>query len=518
MVGKPEQRASKGLSRLEDITRLISEWVWEADAEGRLTYASERVTEILGWIPIQIHGKTFFELGRFVDENGTESPPDLEKPFRELLFEAKTRTGDQRLLLLSGLPFYDKDTWSIEGYCGTAEDITDQRHALDEMRLAKREAEKANLAKSDFLSSMSHELRTPLNAIIGFGQMLEYNPKEPLTKSQKESVDLILKGGSHLLQLINDVLELAKIEAGKMELFIEDVPLSGIAKEALPLVSDMADRRNIRISMPDSTSYATTVRADFTRLKQVLLNLMSNAIKYNRDGGSVVVTFEQSEANMQRISVTDTGPGIPWDRQGELFTAFNRLDAANTEIEGTGIGLVICKDLVNLMGGSIGFESEVGKGSTFWFEVPLATAASEESSISDGAVDEAQAQLPDIYGTILYVEDNPSNLKLMETIVSRIKGLSILSAHTAELGIEVALSKQPDLIILDINLPGMSGIDALRKLKDFDETKDIPVIALSAAATKADIDKGIKAGFRQYLTKPIQVLEITEAIKSYVAL
>jgi PAS domain S-box-containing protein len=399
------------------------------------------------------------------------------------------------------------------GWVGIHVDITAIKEAMES-------ADKANLAKSEFLSAMSHELRTPMNAILGFAQMLDYNPKEPLSKLQKESVDHILKGGQHLLELINDILDLARIEAGRVELSIENISPMKILDECLSLITNMAEERGIEISTPEPGEEVPAVLADHTRFKQVLLNLMSNAVKYNRENGTVFIQFEKTTgANLEaaagamlRISVTDTGAGIPEEKQIELFKPFSRLGAENSEIEGTGIGLVVCKDLVDLMNGAVGMQSEVGKGSSFWFELPLAEAA--HGGTRSSPEDLTEELISDVSGTLLYVEDNPDNLKLMELIVARMEGMAMISTHTGELGIELARAEKPELIILDINLPGMNGIETLKKLQIHESTRNIPVLALSAAATARDIEKGMEAGFLRYLTKPILVPEVMEAIQT----
>ncbi|PCI40414.1 MAG: hypothetical protein COB46_06820 [Rhodospirillaceae bacterium] len=396
------------------------------------------------------------------------------------------------------------------------EDTVAQR--TEQLVKARDEAEQANAAKSEFLSSMSHELRTPMNAILGFGQMLQLNPYEPLTKSQSEGIDHIMKGGQHLLELINDVLDLVKIETGQIELSLEPIDPMSVIEACVPLIGPMVKKNSITLNLPEQSTAYPQVQADFTRFKQVLLNLLSNAVKYNVENGHVELSIKDTGQGTVRISVQDTGQGIPLKNQSELFVPFSRLGAVNSDIEGTGIGLVITKDLVKLMGGEIGFKSALGQGTTFWVELPVAELqkAVVTPPQTNAAPNQAQ-QLPAIKGTLLYVEDNPENLKLMELIVSRVDGLSMVSAHTGELGVKLAKSEKPDIIILDINLPGMSGIDVIHELRRDVKMKNTPIFALSAAATKRDIEIGLSAGFQKYLTKPIIVPDMLKEIENALA-
>jgi len=383
------------------------------------------------------------------------------------------------------------------------------------LKKAKEDADNANRAKSEFLSSMSHELRTPMNSILGFGQLLSFDPDQPLSDDQQESVQHIMKSGRHLLELIDEVLDLAKIEAGKIGISIEDVAPEEVIDECLSIVSTMAQDRAITVSLSDRALNLPLIRADRLRFKQTLLNLMSNAVKYNRENGAVLVDFQETAENMLRISVTDTGNGIPADRLSELFQPFSRLGAENTEIEGTGIGLVICKNLVESMHGVIGVASDIGKGATFWFELPLARehdAASSATAVS--LAEDIEEAAKGLSGKILYVEDNKDDLELMEKTIARIEGLSLISAHNVEIGIELAKSEQPDVILLDINLPGMNGVETLEVLRGIESTRDIPVLALSAAVTNTDIERGMAAGFLNYLTKPIDVKALMKELES----
>lgn len=400
-------------------------------------------------------------------------------------------------------------------YVGIMHDISERVKTQEILKASKEMAEKASQAKSEFLSSMSHELRTPLNAILGFGQMLDMNAKEPLSARQKECVTHIMRGGRHLLNLINDVLDLAKIEAGRVVLSIDVVSPGKVVSECLTLIAPLAEDKGVALKLPAMEGEWPNIWADHTRLKQVLLNLLSNAVKYNRPEGSVTLSVGEVEGGRLRFKVSDTGFGIPKDRQRDLFKPFHRLDAENSEIEGTGIGLVITKDLVELMDGTIGLESEEGRGSVFWIDMPLAAGSQAAAVLRKGETrkNKLEGERP-VNGTLLYVEDNPENLKLMELIVGKIEGLSMVSAHTGELGLEMARASKPDLIILDINLPGMSGLELVRRLKKDAVTAQIPVLALSAAATQNDIDEGLKAGFDRYLTKPVIVPEVLDAIET----
>lgn len=400
---------------------------------------------------------------------------------------------------------------NLRGFAKLTRDLTARNKVELALTDAKATAEKANLAKSDFLSSMSHELRSPLNAILGFAQLME-SDEPPPTESQKESISQILHAGWYLLELINEILDLAVIESGKLSISLEPVSLAEIMAECQSMIEPLAQRRGISMSFP-RFEQPYSVMADRTRVKQVLINLLSNAIKYNQAGGSVVVDCCASQRpGFVRVAVTDTGAGLPPEKLAQLFEPFNRLGQASNAEEGTGIGLVVSKRLVELMNGVIGVESTVGTGSIFWVEllstesISLAVAAETTAAVAMTAPDGTHQR------TLLYVEDNPANLKLVERLVARRSDLRLLSAIDGNRGVELARSRRPDVILMDINLPGISGTEALRILRDDKATAHIPVVALSANAMPRDIERGMEAGFFRYLTKPIRVDEFMDAL------
>lgn len=394
---------------------------------------------------------------------------------------------------------------------GIVQDITHQKETEAALTQAKNMADQANSAKSDFLSSMSHELRTPLNAILGFGQLLDYSPKTPLSHTQKNYVDQILKGGAHLLELINEVLDLAKIEVGKLALIIEEVNAIDVILECACFINTIAREKNVTVQFNHDQD-ELYILADETRFKQVILNLLSNAVKYNKKDGLVLISIIECNDNQYQIEIKDTGFGISKDQQNDVFKPFCRLGQESSDIEGTGIGLTFTKEIIEKMNGSIGFESVESNGSCFWIKLPGANNdQSVASTLKKSPID--LQQLISSKATLLHIEDNPDNLKLIEMLIETIPNLSFISAHNAELGIKLAINKQPDIIVLDINLPGMNGFEALKKLKNNDKTRHIPVMALSANAMKNDIKKGINAGFLFYLTKPVNVNEFLNAIE-----
>jgi len=403
------------------------------------------------------------------------------------------------------------DYAAIIGYLLIGTDNSVRKQVELELKQAMSIAEKANLAKSDFLSSMSHELRTPLSAILGFAQLIESGTPQP-TPSQKRSVDQILQAGWYLLELINEILDLSLIESGKLSLSPEPMSLVEVMLECQAMIEPQAQKRGISVSFPQF-EIAYFVKADRTRVKQVLINLLSNAIKYNKVDGTVVVTCLLSTPGRIRICVKDTGEGLSPEKLAQLFQPFNRLGQEASVEEGTGIGLVVCKRLVELMGGVIGVESMVGKGSVFWIELNL-TAKPQVIASPDGpaAITQAPAPAHAHLRTLLYVEDNPANLMLVEDLIARRPDIRLLSARDGLHGIEIARASQPDVILMDINLPGISGIKALKILAEDPATKHIPVVALSANAMHHDIEKGLEAGFFRYLTKPIKVNEFMDTL------
>jgi signal transduction histidine kinase/ActR/RegA family two-component response regulator len=399
------------------------------------------------------------------------------------------------------------------GTDNTARQLVDtERKRLEHVLLEKNvELERANQAKSDFLSSMSHELRSPLNAILGFAQLMAIDAAT-ITPPQKASIDQILQAGWYLLELINGILDLAQIESGKLSLSLERVSLPEVMVECQAMIEPLCQTRDIRMSFCQFEP-PCFVHADRTRLKQVVINLLSNALKYNSAGGSVTVECTTSTPGRVRISVRDTGAGLPSEKLAQLFEPFNRLGQETGPEEGTGIGLVVSKRLVELMGGAIGVESTVGVGTVFWVELNAAVALQADAEGSGSmATPEPQLFQGPRLRTLLYVEDNPANLSLVEQLVARCSDLRLLSARSGDVGVQMARASLPDAILMDINLPGLSGLDALKILRADPVTAQIPVVALSANAMPRDIKKGLEAGFVRYLTKPIKVNEFMETL------
>ena len=374
------------------------------------------------------------------------------------------------------------------------------------LRQAREEADRANMAKSDFVSRMSHELRTPMNAVLGFAQLLEL---DGLTPEQHEAVGHIIDGGKHLLGLINEVLDISRIEAGHLALSIEPVEVDDLLRATIDLVQPLAAERQIRIAAPRRA--ARFVLADQQRLKQVLINLLSNAIKYNRLGGSVTLRFEE-RAERLRFAVADTGIGIGAEKLNQLFTPFERLGAEQSTVEGSGLGLAVTKRLIEAMGGIIWVDSVVGQGSTFWLELPMTQCpmANAEGDQSTPANDDPAP--PILHRSLLCIDDNASNIKLIERVVRKRPAIELLVAHDGASGLDLAYEHAPDAILLDLNLPDISGHDVLRQIKRDPKLAMIPVIMVSADATPGRIERLIAAGARDYVVKPIDVKRLLEVL------
>jgi len=479
-----------------------------ATAPTRAVYISPNVERILGHTAEQARGVAgFWEAHIHPDDLETyraaiASALRERKTQFELEVRLQHKDGAYRWIHSLFCVEYDRGgtPTSVLGY---DQDVTARRAAEDALKRAQEEADRANQAKSEFLSRMSHELRTPLNAILGFAQLLEIGS---LNDKQRESIDFILKGGHHLLGLINEVLDIARVEAGRLSLSLEPVSAREVVQESLDLVRPLAAEMGIHLDVPGTAVPERNILADRQRIKQVLLNLLANAIKYNRRGGRVTLSCAEPEAG-QRIEVSDTGPGIPPDKMARLFTPFERLGAEGTSIQGTGLGLALSKRLVEAMGGTLGVESAVGKGSTFWVEFSTAESPLERVRGQD-AITPVVVGARSGAATVLYVEDNVSNFKLIEELMALRPGVKLIPAMQGRMGLDLARQHHPHVILLDVHLPDISGDEVLRRLRDDPETRHIPVVVISADATSRQIDRLRAAGAREYLTKPLDIKKL----------
>lgn len=509
------KRAERELLVFKRVFDSAEQGIGITDGDGCLLYSNPTHDRLLGYSPgecIGMHFSSFIAEGSRSWAQEELQASITEGRGRSGLMTVRRKDGSE-LVVTSSAGFIVGNGPKPEYLFNIFSDYTSELERQRELADARDEAERANQAKSEFLSSMSHELRTPMNAILGFTQLMQYD--EELPAEHQDNIKEILEAGQHLLELINEVLDLARVESGNIDLSIEPVALAPVIHECLSLVSPLAQQRAVTLNREALTGVA--VRADRTRLKQVLINLISNAIKYNREGGTVWLEARALLDDRLRVQIRDTGSGIAPERLAELFQPFSRLGADSSDIEGSGIGLTISRRVVEMMGGSIGVESVPGTGSTFWIELPLETASENFPDAVANPADDA-AGLPVVTGStraVLYIEDNPSNLTLVAQILGHVPNIQLLTAHTPEVGIQLARDRHPDLILLDINMPGMNGYQVLEILKTDARLGQVPVLALTAKAMPSDIERGMAAGFADYLTKPLDVPRFIEILSRH---
>jgi signal transduction histidine kinase/CheY-like chemotaxis protein len=475
----------------------------------RLAQMRFRIGEegIVGWVAA--HGKSYYAPDVGKDPRYVETAPGVRSEAAFPLIIDATVIGVLDVESMKEDAF-SPDVRVALGIFATLAALAIMRAQRDEeLQAAKEEADRANRAKSDFLSKMSHELRTPLNAILGFAQLLEMGELEA---EERDGVDHILTGGRHLLELINEILDLSRIEAGGLTISLEPVNVKGVVRESLELIAPLAARRDIELRGHVAETERRHLLADRQRLKQVLLNLLSNAVKYNRQGGRVDLRMDEADAPAQlRILIADTGPGISPQQMEYLFVPFERLGADQGAIEGTGLGLTLSRGLIEAMGGRLGVDSVVGQGSTFWVELPLVEGPVERAQHTVHLLP-AQVELGGTRQTllVLHIEDNPANFKLIQRLLSHRPEIRLLPAAEGGLGLELARKHRPHLILLDLHLPDVPGGEVLHQLRADPVTRGIPVVVVSADATAGQIRRLRAAGATAFLTKPIDVREFLE--------
>ena len=511
---RAEATIREGEARFRLIVDGIRDYaIFMLDPDGYVTSWNTGAERIKGYSAAEITGRHFScfyppeDVARGVPSRTLERTAATGRSEEAGLRVRKDGTTFMASAVLTALR---SDAGQLKGFVKVTRDITEQMAAEQGLRAAEEAAMQANASKSEFLSRMSHELRTPLNAVLGFAQLLEL---DSLNAEQAESVEQILKAGHHLLNLINEVLDISRIESGRLSLSPEPVQVRELLEECSELIRSLAAQRQIVLEADLAALEDCYVLADRQRLKQVVLNLLSNAVKYNREEGRVTVTTAAAEGDRLRIYVRDTGPGISHEKLPRLFTPFDRLGAEQTGIEGTGLGLALAQRLAEAMQGGIGVTSDAGIGSDFWVELPLAETP-EAEAVPTHAVHAEEGSIAQTK-TVLYIEDNVSNYRLIERLLSRWPAVRLISAMQGTLGLDLVRQHRPDLILLDLHLPDISGDAVLRRLQTDPLTREIPVILISADATSGQIERLLGAGAQVYLTKPIDVRQFLSTVGDF---
>jgi PAS domain S-box-containing protein len=511
-----ERELLVALRESEQLFRLLAEYstdvIGRLSGEGRIEYVSPASAVVYGYEPEEMVGRFGWE---FIH------PDDLAVMTGDFSAEStelgvitnsyRVRHGDGGYVWIEAKirALRDPATNEIVEFHTVARDVSERKQAEADVRRAKEEAELANAAKGEFLSRMSHELRTPLHAILGFGELLDRGDPTP---EQHEQLEQIMKAGRHLLELINEVLDLSRIDDGALRLSLEPVDVGELVTETLEMLEPVAATSSVNLAAPRFDRPGVHVLADRQRLKQALLNLLSNAVKYNREGGEVRVAGTSGAAPLARIEVADTGLGIAAGDLARAFSAFERLGAETTDVEGTGLGLALTKRLIEAMGGTIGVESEVGRGTTFWLDLPEVAAPEVLPTAYERAKEPAAGARRTDARTVLYIEDNPSNIKLVETILRERPEVTLLVAQQGRLGMDLAREHGPALVLLDLNLPDVSGEEILRRLRADERTSEIPIVMVSADATVGQVARLRSGGADGYLTKPFEIEQFLAVI------
>lgn len=513
---RPRRARGAGLHTYEVVTNSIANMVSVVGEDEVYRLVNDAWCRQTGLAREQVIGRSVSAVlpGSITDERRRALSECLHSQRVGVLRDVFTRPGGVLQHLETTYSPFAEPVQGVRCVVLVTRDITTEERALQALAAAKDEAERANRAKSRFMSLMSHELRTPMNAILGFGQLLLADAAHPLTPDQRQYAGEILRGGRHLLTLINDVLDLGRIDSGHLALALAPVALLPLVDECLALMAPLAAQRPVQLKIADREAMQCHVQADPLRLKQVLLNLLSNAIKYNRRDGEVNLRCAP-QAQQVRLDVSDTGIGLTADQSQRLFVAFERLSARQSNVEGTGIGLALSRQLVRAMGGEIGVDSQLDIGSTFWIGLPRAPPQAPAEAAATPSVATPGRALALRPRKVLYVEDNAVNALLMQAMLARLPGLQVEHAADPLQAIELARKWLPELLLLDIQLPEIDGFELLRRLRADAATRDITAIAVSASAMPSDIARALQAGFAAYLTKPLDLDELLQVVRQH---